>query len=46
MAKEDTSVTLEETIKRKAEDQAEKENRSLSNLIETAIKEYIESKEG
>jgi predicted HicB family RNase H-like nuclease len=35
------SLSLEKELKSKLEEQAKKQNRSLNNLIETILKEYI-----
>lgn len=35
------SLTLKKEIKETAQKQAEKENRSLNNLIETALLDYL-----
>lgn len=37
-----TMLTLKKELKEQAEQQAKKENRSLNNLIETALMEYLE----
>lgn len=39
-----TILTLEKKTKKTLEKIAEKENRSLNNLIETIIKEYLKDK--
>lgn len=36
-----TMLTLKKDLKKQAQEQAEKENRSLNNLIETALIEYL-----
>lgn len=36
-----TMLTLTKDLKKRAQDQAKKENRSLNNLIETALLEYL-----
>lgn len=38
-------LRLEVEIAKKIKDQAERENRSVNNLIETIIKQYLEQKE-
>ena len=38
------SLTLEKTDKEKLEQLAKEQNRSLNNLIETVLKEYLTSK--
>lgn len=35
------SLTLEKTVKEQLEKEAKKQNRSLNNLIETVLKEYL-----
>ncbi|HEY9570786.1 MAG TPA: ribbon-helix-helix protein, CopG family [Metalysinibacillus sp.] len=35
------SLTLEKTVKEQLEKEAKKQNRSLNNLIETILKEYL-----
>ena len=42
MAKIQTMSRIDEELKNAAEIAAEKENRSLSNLIETALRFYLE----
>lgn len=37
-----TMLTLKKELKKQAEQQAKKENRSLNNLIETALIKYLE----
>lgn len=39
-----TMLTLKKELKEQAQRQAEKENRSLNNLIETALIEYLKSR--
>ena len=39
------TFTIEKTLKIKAEEYAKKQKRSLSNLINLAIEEYISKKE-
>lgn len=39
-----TLLTLPKELKEKAQEQAKKENRSLNNLIETALIKYLEQK--
>lgn len=36
-----TMLTLAKELKKQAQEQAKKENRSLNNLIETALIEYL-----
>lgn len=36
-----TMLTLSKELKKQAQNQAKKENRSLNNLIETALMEYL-----
>ena len=36
-----TMLTLNKELKKQAQEQAKKENRSLNNLIETALMEYL-----
>lgn len=36
-----TMLTLSKELKKQAQNQAKKENRSLNNLIETALIEYL-----
>ena len=36
-----TMLTLKKDLKEQAQNQAKKENRSLNNLIETALIEYL-----
>lgn len=38
-------IRLEVDLAQKVKEQAEKENRSVNNLIETIIKQYLEQKE-
>lgn len=38
------ALTLEKELKAKLEKEAAKQNRSLNNLIETILKEYLASK--
>ena len=39
-----TMARIEPALRKAAEDLAKDENRSLSNLIESALKEYVERK--
>lgn len=40
-----TVLTLRKDLKKQAQEQAKKENRSLNNLIETALIKYLHEKE-
>ena len=44
MKKEILHMKIEPYLKQALREQAKKENRSLSNLVETLVKEYIEKK--
>ena len=39
-----TMLTLEKEVKRKLEQLAKEQNRSLNNLMETVLKEYLAKK--
>lgn len=38
------ALTLEKELKTQLEEEAKKQNRSLNNLIETVLKEYLANK--
>lgn len=38
------ALTLEKELKAQLEEEAKKQNRSLNNLIETVLKEYLANK--
>lgn len=40
--KEVYSIRIDETVKKQLQQISKKENRTVANLIETALKEYIE----
>jgi len=44
MKKEILHMKIDPDLKQALHEQAKKENRSLSNLVETLVKEYIERK--
>ncbi len=37
-------ITIEKTLKAELEQQAEEQNRSFSNMIETVLKDYVKQK--
>jgi len=45
LEKKVVSVRLDEEFIQKLRDIAEKQNRSLSNLVETVLKEYVSNQE-
>jgi predicted transcriptional regulator len=40
------SIAIEQDVMKKIKDEARKQNRSVSNMVEIALKKYLESKDG